>query len=190
VPADLTVAGVTLGTVAYMSPEQAKGEPLDARTDLFSLGVVIYEMATGNKPFCPLLTKEPGPVSTVNRAMPAELDGIVARLLAKEKEQRYQTAEQLLQDLEAWMPRLPIGPAGGDGGNRVECILPSAGVCPARKKPRRRMPLLLAAAVILLLAGAFAWWKHRPAVTPGTQQLLQPHRPRRRRRMPSLWRTL
>ena len=72
-PTDLTVAGVTPGTALYMSPEQAKGEPLDARTDLFSLGVVMYEMATGGKPFGPLVTKEPGPVSAVNRAMPAEL---------------------------------------------------------------------------------------------------------------------
>ena len=112
-PGDLTVAGVTLGTVAYMSPEQAKGEPLDARTDLFSLGVVIYEMATGNKPFSPLLTKEPGPVSTVNRAMPAQLDGIVARLLAKDREQRYQTAEELLQDLERLDAQISHGPAGG-----------------------------------------------------------------------------
>ncbi len=111
VPGDLTSPGSTLGTVAYMSPEQAKGEPLDARTDLFSLGVVIYEMATGAKPFAgqstaevfaALLTRDPAPVSTVNPAMPAELDGIVARLLAKEKEQRYQTAEELLQDLEAF----------------------------------------------------------------------------------------
>ena len=63
--------------------------------------------------FAALLTKEPAPVSTVNPAMPAQLDGIVAKLLAKEKEQRYQTAEELLQDLEAvWMRRLPMGPAG------------------------------------------------------------------------------
>jgi serine/threonine protein kinase len=98
-PADLTSPGSTLGTAAYMSPEQAKGEPLDARTDLFSLGVVIYEMATGSKPFAgqstaelfaALLTRDPAPLSTVNPAMPPQLDGIVARLLAKDKEQRYQ----------------------------------------------------------------------------------------------------
>ena len=120
-PADLTSPGSTLGTVAYMSPEQAKGEPLDARTDLFSLGVVIYEMATGAKPFAgqstaelfaALLTRDPAPLSTVNPAMPPELDGIVARLLAKEKEQRYQTAEELLQDLEGLDTQASQGSSG------------------------------------------------------------------------------
>jgi serine/threonine protein kinase len=86
---DLTSPGSTLGTVAYKSPEQAKGEPLDARTDLFSLGVVIHEMATGSKPFAgqstaelfvALQTRGPVPVSTLNPAMSPALDGIVARL--------------------------------------------------------------------------------------------------------------
>ena len=179
-PADLTSPGSTLGTVAYMSPEQAKGEPLDARTDLFSLGVVIYEMATGAKPFAgqstaevfaALLTREPAPVSTVNPAMPAELDGIVARLLAKEKEQRYQTAEQLLQDLEGCgYAGFPSRQWEGDGGGEwnASCSARGAG---ARKQLRgRRTPLVAAGliVVLLLLAGAFAWWKHRAPDTAGT----------------------
>jgi Tfp pilus assembly protein PilF len=172
VPADLTVAGVTPGTAAYMSPEQAKGGPLDARTDLFSLGVVMYEMATGNKPFTPLVTKPPDPVSTVNRAMPAELDGIVARLLAREKEQRYQSAEQVLQDLEKLDAQLSHGSDGHAPMSGLHTALPiePPPVVQALPSPAkgRRMPLLLAAAVmILLLAAAFAWWKHRPAVKPG-----------------------
>ena len=168
-PADLTVAGVTPGTAAYMSPEQAKGEPLDARTDLFSLGVVIYEMATGSKPFGPLLTKEPGPVSAVNRAMPAELDGIVARLLAKEKEQRYQTAEELLQDLERLDAQISHASSGGEWLLRVGRIRPVQDL-PSAEKARGPPPAAAAGrrGVILLLAGAFAWWKHRLAVTPGT----------------------
>jgi eukaryotic-like serine/threonine-protein kinase len=176
-PADLTSPGSTLGTVAYMSPEQAKGEPLDARTDLFSLGVVIYEMATGAKPFAgqstaevfaALLTRDPAPVSSVNPAMPPELDGIVARLLAKEKEQRYQTADRLLQDLEGVDTQ-----ASQSGSGRAAAA--ASGTHPVVQEVRgaeaggRRMPLLVAAGVfVLLLAGAFAWWKYRAAPLPGT----------------------
>ncbi len=106
---ELTSPGSAVGTVAYMSPEQAKGEPLDARTDLFSLGTVIYEMATGKTPFAggstaevfaALLSENPPPVSTVNPAMPKKLDPIVAKLLAKDPAQRYATAEQLQEALE------------------------------------------------------------------------------------------
>jgi tetratricopeptide (TPR) repeat protein len=176
-PADLTSPGSTLGTVAYMSPEQAKGEPLDARTDLFSLGVVIYEMATGAKPFAgqstaevfaALLTRDPAPVSSVNPAMPPELDGIVARLLAKEKEQRYETADRLLQDLEAVDTQ-----ASQSGSGRAAAA--ASGTHPVVPEVRgaeaggRRMPLLVAAGVfVLLLATAFAWWKYRAAPLPGT----------------------
>jgi serine/threonine protein kinase len=107
---DLTTPGSTVGTAAYMSPEQAKGDPLDARTDLFSLGSVLYEMATGQaafggrstaEVFAALLMKEPPPVSSVNPAMPSALDPIVAKLLAKDRDQRYRSAEELLADLEA-----------------------------------------------------------------------------------------
>jgi serine/threonine protein kinase/tetratricopeptide (TPR) repeat protein len=185
-PADLTSPGSTLGTAAYMSPEQAKGEPLDARTDLFSLGVVIYEMATGSKPFAgqstaelfaALLTRDPAPLSTVNPAMPPQLDAIVARLLAKEKEQRYQTAEELLQDLEAVDTQASHGSSGtvsaaasGTHAGAPDGAPPATqDARSAEKTPSRRMPLLVAAAVIvLLLAGAFAWWKYRPPGTAGT----------------------
>jgi serine/threonine protein kinase len=106
---ELTSPGSAVGTVAYMSPEQAKGVPLDARTDLFSLGTVIYEMATGKTPFAgdstaevfaALLRENPPPLSTVNPAMPKQLDPIVEKLLAKDPAQRYGSAEQLQEDLD------------------------------------------------------------------------------------------
>ena len=185
-PADLTIPGSTLGTVAYMSPEQAKGEPLDARTDLFSLGVVIYEMATGAKPFvgqstaelfAALLMREPRPVSTVNPAMPADLDGIVVRLLAKEKEQRYQTADELLQDLEALDSQASHGSSGivRAAASGTHAVAPAEAPPAAQNlrsteaTPRRRTPLVAAGLIVLLLlAAAFAWWKHRAAGAPET----------------------
>ena len=106
-----------------MSPEQARGVPLDARTDLFSLGTVIYEMATGKTPFggestadvfVALLRENPPPVSTVNPAMPKQLDAIVAKLLAKDVAQRYASAEQLQEDLEG----LDAGRAPASGWRR------------------------------------------------------------------------
>ena len=108
--AGLTTPGSTFGTAAYMSPEQAKGDPLDQRTDLFSLGSVLYEMATGRPPFgdrstagvfAALLMKDPPPVSSLNPAMPSGLDSIIAKLLAKDRDQRYHSADELLADLEA-----------------------------------------------------------------------------------------
>ena len=111
---ELTSPGSAVGTVAYMSPEQAKGEPLDARTDLFSLGSVIYEMATGKTPFAggstaevfaALLRENPPPTSSLNPAMPKKLDPIVAKLLAKDPANRYATAEQLQEVLDALEPQ-------------------------------------------------------------------------------------
>jgi tetratricopeptide (TPR) repeat protein len=186
---ELTSPGSTVGTVAYMSPEQAKGLPLDARTDLFSLGAVIYEMATGRKPFAgestaevfvALLREDPPPVSTVNPAAPNELDGIVAKLLAKEREQRYQSAEDLLEDLETLDGHASRGPSG-----RVAAAVSGARAAvpaeehaaaqgmnsAAKARHMGRKPLLAVVAVLLLaMAGGLAWWGLRPrgtAAPPG-----------------------
>ena len=104
-----TAPGVVLGTVAYMSPEQARGQELDARTDIWSCGAVLYELATGRSPFAQatpadtlaaVLHQDPEPLSNFAPGTPAELQRIVSRALAKEREARYPTAEELLADLK------------------------------------------------------------------------------------------
>ncbi len=105
----LTQPGVAMGTVAYMSPEQARGKELDARTDLFSFGAVLYEMATGQKAFASdapavtfeaILGKAPVLATQLNPEIPAELNRIIEKALEKDLKMRYQTAADLLSDLE------------------------------------------------------------------------------------------
>jgi eukaryotic-like serine/threonine-protein kinase len=153
---DLTSKGVALGTVAYMSPEQARGEELDQRSDLFSLGAVLYEMATGRFAFGggthavvfeAILNRAPVPLLQVNPNLPHDLGWITAKLLEKNRRLRYQTASELRTDLK-----------------RVKRDTESAGVptvtpAPSIKIPWRSKPLLALAAVFLILLLAFGAWR-------------------------------
>lgn len=154
----LTEAGVAMGTVAYMSPEQARGEDLDARTDLFSFGAVLYEMATGERPFQgnttavlfdAVLNREPAAPSTLRPELPRELDGLIQTTLAKTPDARVQTAAEMLRVLRS----IQVEPR-------------------AAHEPRRSLVPALVGATVLLVAGAgFAYWKLGPASGPPIHSL-------------------
>jgi Tol biopolymer transport system component len=114
----ITGDGRILGTVAYMSPEQAEGKPIDVRSDLFSLGVILYEMATGRRPFTgdtnisiisSIVKDTPKSVTEINPALPRDLGRIIRRALSKDLERRYQTAKDLRNDLEELKVSLDSG---------------------------------------------------------------------------------
>jgi Tol biopolymer transport system component len=104
-----TDPGTVMGTAQYMSPEQARGQAVDARTDIFSLGLVLYEMITGKRPFegatptdviVSILTRDPTPASLFTPEVPAELDRIISKALEKDREERYQVVKELLLDVK------------------------------------------------------------------------------------------
>ena len=106
----LTEPGAILGTLPYMSPEQLKGEGLDARSDIFSFGAVLYEMVSGHQPFASesaaattsaILTREPPPLARYSREVPAELERIVSKAVCKDREKRYQVVKDLALDLKS-----------------------------------------------------------------------------------------
>jgi Tol biopolymer transport system component len=158
-PPSLTSPGSMPGTLAYMSPEQLRGELVDARTDLFSLGIVLYQMATGRSPFAAataalvsslILTATPRSPRTLRPGLPAELERIVMKCLTKDRELRYQSARELLADLRRLERDLATGAPELLRGGRI---------------PRSRWRLAAVTAISVALA-AFLWSRFRPRPYP------------------------
>lgn len=181
----LTTAGTTLGTVAYMSPEQARGQEIDGRSDIFSAGIVLYEMVTGRQPFpgaTPavvfegLLTKQPPAPSSLVAGVPAELDHIVFKALEKDTATRYQSAREMLADIrrlrrdgsgattavDAADARAAAGPATAKTRSWVKPPMPPVAAAPGggwRKGALIGVPLV----TVLVVGGVFLY---RSITTP------------------------
>ncbi len=155
VDATLTRTGTAMGTAGYMSPEQVRGEEVDARTDLFSFGLVLYEMATGQRAFGgdtaaivreAILTQAPAPARERNSTVPPKLEQIINRAIEKDRERRYQSAAEMRADLES---------LAADQSKRSEGD---------KSRKRARWKWLAAAAVvcIAMITGTLYWRSHKP----------------------------
>ncbi len=166
----LTKSQTTLGTVAYMSPQQARGDEVDQRTDIWSLGVVLYEMLTGEVPFkgdrdvsiiYSIVHEEPKSLKVRKPPVPVELQHVIARALKKSREARYGSADEMLKDLRAYQSGLQLA---------------ESGVLNLKTLGRRlRKPLVAVPAVVVLFALAFfgvRFFKHQAKVRSAMGELL------------------
>src|SRR5215831_1370211 len=166
-----TDPGVVMGTATYMSPEQARGHQVDARSDIFSLGVVIYEMQTGHLPFegssiyeimaAILSDQESPPLSRYSPEVPAELERIVSKVLRKNRDQRYQTIKDLLLDLQSLKQQLEFERTHQTRLARNHKAIQVSWV------QARRKQLLVVLCILMLVGGAilYAWWKRERALS-------------------------
>ncbi|MGH9384516.1 MAG: protein kinase domain-containing protein, partial [Vicinamibacterales bacterium] len=190
--ADLTRAGAAPGTLPYMAPEQLRGRPVDARTDIYALGCVLYEMATGQRPFraelgpelsSDILNKSPVQPVRLNPDLPAELERIILKCLEKDPENRYQSAKEVMVDLRrlasstaptfAPSPQAPAwGRAGSSGSEISPRQEPRGSGVGARVVPRWVLALALVALPGLLVYAFFSnlgGLRHRLLGAPAPQ---------------------
>lgn len=166
----LSIVGVISGTPSYMSPEQIRGDDLDTRTDVFSLGLLLYEMATGRQAFSgntggviieAVLTKAPPAVRSINPEIPPELEAVINKALEKDIAQRYQSAAEICRDLEALK-------RGLESGHTVTTLLTPPPRAKSSSIDRYKWPALALAATFLLALGIGGWfYKTHPAQALG-----------------------
>ncbi len=173
-PYKLTTPGATLGTTPYMSPEQARSKELDARTDLFSFGVVLYEMATGCLPFRgenvaeifeAILTSSPVPPSQLNPEVPEKLEDLISKCLEKDRNLRYQHASKIGADLKRVQRQIDSG---------VATVATTTE--PSRLRTRGWGPIaavVTVCAVAVALLAAYWWgWRRHPAIKPSSTRAM------------------
>src|SRR5216110_513347 len=169
-----TRAGLVLGTARYMSPEQTRGQTVDARSDIWSLGVVIYEMIAGVPPFhgktpsdciASILTTEPPPLSGVLPEAPLNLESILQKALRKNSDERYQTIKEMLADLRNLKGELEAEGSSPQTKARAESIVSKI------KRHKRGVLLTLAAALLAAAAFAYSFYFVAPAPLPNEKSI-------------------
>src|SRR5438128_10657579 len=163
----LTAVGVIPGTAVYMSPEQARSEPLDPRSDLFSFGVVLYEMATGKKPFTgnnvvttldAILNQKPVSPLKVNPALPSDLEGIIGRAMEKDRGKRYQSAEAMKADLQALKKETESGLTRTGASEKFPFRMVTDTFQGSSSKRQTYLLLAVTGLLVTVLASVGAWW--------------------------------
>jgi len=171
----LTRTGSTMGTVAYMSPEQARGKELDARSDLFSFGAVLYEMATGQLPFNgqttgevleAIFTTEPVAPVRLNASVPVDLERIIAKAMEKDLNLRYQHASEMRADLQ----RLKRNTSMSSHHSAQRAAVVSAKGAGARAVPSRRMGVWIGVGVAVSVVVLVGYLIRHPEPTPSSQE--------------------
>ncbi len=192
-----TLPGIIMGTVAYMSPEQARGKETDARTDVFSFGVLLYEMASGRRPFfgdttsdllASILMSEPRPPTDFNPQIPAELEGAILKMLRKNREERHQRASDLLTELKELQQELEFNAKlkGSVGTRKKEEAALKSIVAEKRDGGITSRPQFLASltkphrnivatvlAIVLLAAIVTAYWLYSKRTAPANANQIE-----------------